>query len=202
MPRPRYTWTLLALLLVAASSALVWRTMRPGPAPDAATAHHQHASASASDNRAPHIDTTPPPGPAPSGMVWVPGGTFWMGCDDCGMPDARPVHLVRVAGFWMDEAPVTNQAFERFVRETGYVTIAERPLDPEQFPGVPASKLIPGSAVFVPPASVRSLDNPDAVVAVRRRRELAASRRQRQHDQGPRAASRGARGLGRCGRVL
>ena len=160
MPRPRYTWTLLALLLVAASSALVWRTMRPGPAPDAATAHHQHASASASDDRAPHIDTTPPPGPAPAGMVWVPGGTFWMGCDDCGMPDARPLHLVRVAGFWMDEAPVTNQAFERFVRETGYVTIAERPLDPEQFPGVPASKLIPGSAVFVPPASVRSLDNP------------------------------------------
>ena len=93
-------------------------------------------------------------------MVWVPGGTFWMGCDDCGMPDALPVHLTRVAGFWMDEVPVTNQDFERFVRETGYLTIAEQPLDPKQFPGVPASKLIPGSAVFVPPASVRSLDNP------------------------------------------
>jgi sulfatase modifying factor 1 len=60
----------------------------------------------------------------------------------------------------MDEAPVTNKEFERFVRETGYVTIAERPLDPKQFPGVPASKLVPGSAVFVPPASVTSLDNP------------------------------------------
>jgi len=93
-------------------------------------------------------------------MVWVPGGTFWMGCDDCGMPDAQPLHLVRVAGFWMDEAPVTNKEFERFVRETGYVTVAERPLDPKQFPGVPASKLVPGSAVFVPPPSVRSLDNP------------------------------------------
>ena len=42
------------------------------------------------------------PGPAPSGMVWIPGGEFWMGCDGCGMPDALPVHLVSVAGFWMD----------------------------------------------------------------------------------------------------
>ena len=77
-------------------------------------------------------------------MIWVPGGTFWMGCADCGMPDADPLHLVRVDGFWMDDAPVTNAQFERFVRETGYVTIAEQPLDPKQFPGVPASKLVPG----------------------------------------------------------
>ena len=75
----------------------------------------------------------------------------------------------------MDEAPVTNQDFERFVRETGYLTIAERPLDPKQFPGVPASKLVPGSAVFVPPASVALARQSHAVVAVRRRRELAAS---------------------------
>src|ERR687898_841603 len=78
-----------------------------------------------------------PAGPAPSGMVWVPGGTFWMGCADCGMPDTQPVHLVRVDGFWMDAAPVTNAEFERFVRETKYVTVAERPLDPKEFPGVP-----------------------------------------------------------------
>ena len=34
---------------------------------------------------------------------------------DCGMPDALPVHLVEVDGFWMDRAPVTNADFERFV---------------------------------------------------------------------------------------
>jgi formylglycine-generating enzyme len=150
--------TFLAVLLVA-SAVLAWRVWGPKRAAVPQDDHLQHASPAAND-KAPRVDTTPPPGPAPAGMVWVPGGTFWMGCDDCGMPDALPVHLVRVAGFWMDEVPVTNQDFERFVRETGYRTIAERPLDPKQFPGVPASKLIPGSAVFVPPASVRSLENP------------------------------------------
>lgn len=93
-------------------------------------------------------------------MVWIPGGTFWMGCAGCGMPDAEPVHTVTLDGFWMDAAPVTNADFERFVRTTGYVTVAERPLDPLDFPGVPASALVPGSVVFVPPAAVRSLDNP------------------------------------------
>src|SRR4029434_7988436 len=90
------------------------------PPPDAASA----AAAS--------VNQGSPPGPAPEGMVWVPGGTFWMGCADCEMPDALPVHLVTVERFRVDEAPVTNRDFERFVRETGYLTIAERPLDPKQ----------------------------------------------------------------------
>jgi formylglycine-generating enzyme len=106
------------------------------------------------------IESTPAPGPAPKGMVWIPGGTFWMGCDDCGMPDAMPVHLVSVAGFWMDATPVTNAEFASFVRETGYVTVAERPLSPKDFPGVPADKLVPGSAVFVQPGEKVPLDNP------------------------------------------
>jgi len=106
------------------------------------------------------VNTTPAPGQAPPGMVWVPGGTFWMGCDGCGMPDALPVHLVSVDGFWMDRAPVTNAEFGRFVKETAYVTVAERPLDPRDFPGVPRDKLVPGSAVFHPTASPVPLDNP------------------------------------------
>jgi sulfatase modifying factor 1 len=106
------------------------------------------------------IDTTPPPGAAPEGMVWIPGGTFWMGCDDCGMADAKPVHLVRVNGFWMDITPVTNAQFARFVKETGYLTVAERPLSPKDFPGVPADKLVPGSSVFVQPGERVSLENP------------------------------------------
>src|SRR5215510_16560537 len=61
------------------------------------------------------INKTAPPGSAPDGMVWVPGGTFMMGCDDCGMPDAAPTHLVTVDGFWMDRTPVTNGEFAKFV---------------------------------------------------------------------------------------
>jgi formylglycine-generating enzyme required for sulfatase activity len=106
------------------------------------------------------INSTPAPTPAPDAMVWVPGGTFWMGCDSCGMPDAAPEHLVSVDGFWMDRTPVTNADFEKFVKATGYLTVAERPLDPTHFPGVPASMLVPGSAVFSATAEPVPLDNP------------------------------------------
>ena len=102
------------------------------------------------------------PGPAPEGMVWVPGGTFWMGCDACEMPDAAPSHQVGVDGFWMDKTPITNAQFEKFVKATGYKTIAERKPDPKDFPGAPAEKLVPGCAVFTPPSHDVSLDNPYA----------------------------------------
>jgi formylglycine-generating enzyme required for sulfatase activity len=55
---------------------------------------------------------------------------------------------------------VTNAEFDRFVRATKYVTVAERPLNPADFPGVPAEKLTPGSAVFSPTAKAVPLDNP------------------------------------------
>ena len=61
-------------------------------------------------------------------MRWIPGGTFAMGSEDF-YPEERPVHRVSVDGFWMDEHPVTAAQFRRFVRETKYVTLAERPLD-------------------------------------------------------------------------
>lgn len=106
------------------------------------------------------VNTTPAPGPAPAGMVWIPGGVFWMGCENCGMPDALPAHLVSLDGFWMDRAPVTNAEFQRFVAATRYVTVAERPLNPRDFPGVPNDKLVPGSAVFQPTSAPVPLDNP------------------------------------------
>jgi formylglycine-generating enzyme required for sulfatase activity len=93
-------------------------------------------------------------------MVWVPGGTFWMGCEPCGMPDALPEHLVTIDGFWMDATPVTNAQFEMFVRATGYVTVAERTPDRREFPGVPPDKLAAGSAVFTPPTKAVPLDDP------------------------------------------
>jgi formylglycine-generating enzyme required for sulfatase activity len=52
-----------------------------------------------------------PPGPAPSKhMAWVPGGEFLMGSEDF-YPEERPVHVVDVDGFWMDEHPVTVAEF-------------------------------------------------------------------------------------------
>ena len=101
-----------------------------------------------------------PAGPAPEGMVWIPGGSFWMGAHDTAMTDANPVREVTVSGFWMDRTEVTNRQFARFVAATGYVTIAERKPDPKDFPDAPPDKLVPGSIVFSPPAGRVSLDDP------------------------------------------
>ena len=84
--------------------------------------------------------------PAP-GMRWIPGGTFAMGSDDF-YPEERPVHRVSVDGFWMDATPVTAAQFRRFVRETAYVTVAERPLDAALYPDADPELLVPGSIVF------------------------------------------------------
>ena len=62
--------------------------------------------------------------------------------------EERPAHLVRVSPFWMDQTTVTNAEFARFVDATGYVTVAERPLDPAMYPGASAENLQPGSLVF------------------------------------------------------
>lgn len=104
-------------------------------------------------------NSAPAPGPAPDGMAWIPGGTFWMGCDDCDMPDAQPVHLVTLDGFWMDSTPVTNAQFAQFASATGYLTIAERKPDPRDYPGIDPSKLVAGSAVFSSPANDVALDD-------------------------------------------
>jgi formylglycine-generating enzyme len=63
-------------------------------------------------------------------------------------PEERPVHRVAVDGFWMDAHPVTVAEFRRFVTATGYVTVAERPLDPAAYPGADPELLVPGSLVF------------------------------------------------------
>jgi sulfatase modifying factor 1 len=106
------------------------------------------------------VTTAEPPGPAPPGMAWIPGGEFSMGCADPRrlpfggsdpMVDARPIHRVRVAGFWIDIHEVTNAQFAAFVKATGYRTVAERPPRPEDFPGAPPENLVAGSIVFAPP---------------------------------------------------
>jgi len=108
----------------------------------------------------PRINAATPPGPRLAGMAWVPGGTFWMGAAREDMPDARPLHLVSVDGFWMDEHETTNEEFERFVKATGYVTLAERTPDARDYPSAPREKPAAGSVVFTPPRQAVSLDDP------------------------------------------
>src|SRR6478736_9496033 len=72
---------------------------------------------------------------------------FRMG-SDVHYPDEGPSRRVAVDGFWIDRYQVTNRRYAAFVEETGYVTVAERPLDPADFPGAPAENLVPGSLVF------------------------------------------------------
>ena len=85
------------------------------------------------------------------GFVDLPGGTFRMGSDEH-YPEEAPTHTVRVSAFSISRTAVTNEEFARFVRATGYVTVAERPLDPAEFPQAPPENLAPGSMVFTPTA--------------------------------------------------
>lgn len=83
-------------------------------------------------------------------MAWIPGGTFRMGSDRH-YPEEAPVHRVRVAGFWIDRAPVTNREFRKFVNATGHVTFAEIKPKAEDYPGALPHMLKAGSLVFTPP---------------------------------------------------
>ena len=150
-----------AVLIVMGSmagAALDCAREQPGAVPEAASA------------RAPTIASeAPPPGSAPPGMVWIPGGEFSMGSEDptrdpiCGgndpMPDTRPIHRVSVDGFWMDRTEVTNRQWEAFVRATGYLTIAERAPTRDEFPTAPPENLVAGSTVFTPTPGPVPLDN-------------------------------------------
>ncbi len=118
----------------------------------------------------------------PQVMVWIPAGEFWMGgppadndtsraahaagdkpiCPGLmkGFPDAQPGHKVYVDGFFMDASEVTNAQYAAFVKATGYKTVAERPLNPKDFPGADPALLVPGSVVFNTPKSAVSLNQP------------------------------------------
>ena len=91
-------------------------------------------------------------------MAWIPGGTFAMG-SDLHYPEEAPVREVTVDGFWMDEHPVTNLEFLRFVKATGHVTLAEQPPDPAQYPGAKPEMLVAGSVVFEKSAGPVDLTN-------------------------------------------
>ena len=93
-------------------------------------------------------------------MAWIGAATFRMGSDRH-YPEEAPAHRVTVDGFWIDRHPVTNRRFAAFTRATGYVTVAERPPDPADFPGAPPENLRAGSLVFTRtrgPVDLRHLD--------------------------------------------
>src|SRR6185436_1798924 len=84
---------------------------------------------------------------SPDNLILIPGGKFMMGSDKF-YPEEKPVHQVTVDGFYMDKFEVTNEQYKKFVAETGYVTIAERPLNPADYPGAKKEMLVPGALVF------------------------------------------------------
>jgi len=149
----RTTAVLLTIVAALGAAAFGWRALRARP------------TAVDRDNPPVFVQTVenrgPAPGPAPAGMVWIPGGEFSMGAQDpphmndsVGMQatrDARPIHRVYVDGFWMDTTEVTNAQFAAFVKATGYVTIAERTPLARDYPGAPPENLVAGSVVFSPP---------------------------------------------------
>src|SRR5215470_1649756 len=102
-------------------------------------------------------------------MTVVPGGTFRMGSTGF-YPEEGPVTAAEVESLWVDDHPVTNSAFRRFVADTGHVTIAET--SPDCRAGA-ASRL-------------------DPVVALGARRRLAPPRRPGVHPGRPGPAPGGA----------
>lgn len=153
----------LALAVVAAACLV-----RPGTTAPVHASSVSTASTAAAFFLPTVQNRAPAPVSLPAGMVWIPGGEFSMGSKDPrtmpdggheAMSDARPIHRVYVDGFWMDKTDVTNAQFAKFVKATGYVTVAERKPKAEDFPGVSPEKLVAGSLVFTPPQDPVSLDD-------------------------------------------
>ena len=80
-------------------------------------------------------------------LVWIPGQTATLGADN-DYPEEGPTREVSVDGFWIQTHQVTNAEYAEFVDATGYLTVAERPLNPEDYPDAPPENLQPGSMVF------------------------------------------------------
>ena len=104
---------------------------------------------------APSIDISKPPF---ADMVWIPGGTFLMGSDHH-YPEEAPAHTVTVDGCWMDTRTVTNTQFQRFVKETGYLTLSERVPNAADYPGAKPELLVPASVTFQKPPHRVDLSN-------------------------------------------
>ncbi|BBZ20909.1 formylglycine-generating enzyme family protein [Mycolicibacterium gadium] len=80
-------------------------------------------------------------------LVWIPAQTATLGSDRH-YPEEAPARSVGVDGFWIMTKAVTNAQFAEFVDATGYLTVAERPVNAADYPQAPPENLQPGSMVF------------------------------------------------------
>jgi len=80
-------------------------------------------------------------------LVLIPAQTATLGSDRH-YPEEKPARPVDVAEFRIQPRQVTNTEFAEFIAATGYLTVAERPVDPADYPDAPAENLQPGSMVF------------------------------------------------------
>ena len=80
-------------------------------------------------------------------MCRIPGQKALLGSEEH-YPEEGPVREVTVSAFSIQRYQVTNREFAEFVAATDYVTVAERPLDPADYPDAPPENLQPGSMVF------------------------------------------------------
>ena len=147
--RTSSAWTWVAVAAVAGIAALIINVMRSTtPAPTSAS-----VATPAVPRFLPTVELkTPPPGTAPEGMVWIPGGEFSMGAQDppdmndaVGMQattDSRPIHRVYVDGFWMDATEVTNEQFAAFVEGDGLRDGGRADAARGGFPGAPPENLV------------------------------------------------------------
>ena len=103
-----------------------------------------------------------------SNMVWIEGGTFEMGSEKVAdsqtvnasllgsqpRPDEFPKHTTQVRSFWMDKTEVTNAQYQEFVEATGWLTVAERPIDLEEIMAQLPEGTAPPSEEMLQPASL------------------------------------------------
>ncbi len=166
--RKRISPLVVTALVVVLGAAFGWAmygrnasSTTAADTPPASPSPSSPSSSSPSSFEPTVANTVPAPGPAPEGMIWIPGGEFSMGANEppdmheVGMQateDSRPIHRVYVDGFFIDRTVVTNAQFAAFVKATGYITLAERAPLAKDFPTAPPENLIAGSVVFTAPA--------------------------------------------------
>ena len=162
-----------------------------------------------SDQFQPTVENTKrPSGPAPEGMVWIPGGEFSMGAqiapntgDTVGMQatDRFAADPSRLRGRLLDGRDRSDERTVRRVRQgTGYVTVAERDAARGRFSrraAGEAGRRLGGLLASRPSRAARTIPIDGGL---RQRRELAPSARPGEHHRGQGTISRRARRLRRA----
>ena len=133
MPR-KYSLILFTTIIFALAVHVVWHK-----APEKAVANHECLQ-------------------EPAKMIFVKGDDFTMGAGGR-YPEEAPAHQAWVGDFWIRQTEVTNAEFAEFVETTGYITRAERPLSPEDFPDIDPDRIKPSSASFAPPSDASAGSN-------------------------------------------